>query len=112
MPLLGARGLTNGNNIYFSIDSGKTNLKNFNFPNGGGSDPQDWASGASDCFNAFSSSGVLNGLSAVDIRTLDVIGYNLVSSGARRSPPARRLAAPSASVVFNISSMVLPADNP
>jgi hypothetical protein len=74
------RGLTNGAGRFFSINGGTTLLKAFNFPNGNGSDPQDWASGTNDCFNAFSSSGVLNALSAVDIRNMDVIGYNFAPS--------------------------------
>lgn len=74
----GTRGLTNGSGRSFSINNGTTLLKAFNFPNGDGSDPQDWASGTNDCFNAFSSSGVLNALSAVDKRNMDVIGYNFV----------------------------------
>src|ERR1017187_902227 len=71
------RSFTGGSGNYFSIDNGATDLKNFNFPNGNGSDPQDWASGANDAYNAFSSSSVLNALTAVDIQAMDVIGYNL-----------------------------------
>jgi hypothetical protein len=72
----GTRTMTNGNGIYFSINNGTTNLKNYNFPNGNGSDAQDWASGANDSFNAFSSSGVQNPLTLVDLRAMDVIGYD------------------------------------
>src|SRR5882724_6540246 len=75
------RGLTAGSGVYFSINGGITNLKNFNFPNGNGSDPQDWASGANDAYNAFSSSSVLNALTAVDVQVMDVIGYNLNTTG-------------------------------
>src|ERR1017187_898551 len=71
------RSFTGGSGNYFSIDNGATDLKNFNFPNGNGSDPQDWASGANDAYNAFSSSSVLNALTAVDIQAMDVIGYDL-----------------------------------
>ena len=74
----GTRNMTAGNNIYFSIDNGATNLKTFNFPNGNGSDPQDWASGSNDAFNAFSTSGVENNLTTVDKIAMDVIGYDLV----------------------------------
>jgi hypothetical protein len=63
--------------VYFSINSGSSNLKGFNSNPSG--DLQDWASGANDAFNAFSSSGVANDLSAVDFQTLDVIGYNYVT---------------------------------
>lgn len=61
--------------VYFSLDAGATNLKGFNPPGGG--DLADWASGANDAFNAFSSPGVKNDMTAVDRRALDVIGYDL-----------------------------------
>lgn len=63
--------------VYFSIDSGATDLKDFNVPGNGG-DLGDWASGANDAFNAFTSSGVQNDLTAVDLRAMDVIGYDLI----------------------------------
>lgn len=75
----GVRGLTNGNGIYFSLDNGVTNLRNFNYPNGNGSDPQDWASGqGADAYNAFGSTNEKDDISAVDVTALDVIGYDLV----------------------------------
>ena len=61
--------------VYFSIDGGLTNLKAFS----AASDRQDWASGSNDAFNAFSSSGVLNDISAVDTEVMDVIGYDLLA---------------------------------
>ncbi len=64
--------------VYFSINSGTTNLKGFNVPGNGG-DLSDWAGGANDSFNAFSSSGVKNDITTVDQQVLDVIGYNLVT---------------------------------
>jgi hypothetical protein len=76
----GSRGLTAGSGVQFSFDNGATLLKTYNFPNGGTSDPQDWASGGNDAFNAFSSSGVMNGLSTVDVQAMDVIGYDGTSS--------------------------------
>jgi hypothetical protein len=63
--------------VYFSTDGGKTNLKAFNNPGGG--DLRDWASGTNDAFNAFSSSGVENNVSAVDLVEMDAIGYDLVA---------------------------------
>jgi len=72
----GVRGLTAGNNTYFSVDGGSTNLKAFNFPNGTGTDPQDWAAGANDAFNAITGASVLNDLSPVDQTVMDVIGYD------------------------------------
>ncbi|HXI84029.1 MAG TPA: NF038122 family metalloprotease [Verrucomicrobiae bacterium] len=62
--------------VYFSINGGVTSLKAYNVPGNGG-DLADWASGANDACNAFSSSGVQNDLTAVDVQVLDVIGYNL-----------------------------------
>jgi hypothetical protein len=66
------------NGAYFSIDGGVTNLKTFNDAINGG-DAKDWASGTNDSFNAFTGSGTLNALSAVDLETMDVIGYNTVT---------------------------------
>ena len=50
-----------------------------NFPSGNGSDPQDWASGVADSYNAFEgSSNTKNDITAVDKTAMDVIGYDLV----------------------------------
>ena len=76
----GTRGLTAGSGVYFSIDNGATDLKDYNFPNGNGSDPQDWASGTNDAFNAFETAGVENDLSAADLTALDVIGYDRITT--------------------------------
>ena len=65
----------NQNNNYFSIDGGKTPLKLYN-NHSNGEDDKDWGSGSNDSFNAFSSSGVENSISAVDVREMDVIGYD------------------------------------
>ena len=70
-------GMTDGSSVYFSLDSGTTNLKGFNAGALGVSDFSDWASGANDSFNAFTSSGVKNDITPVDITTMDVIGYTL-----------------------------------
>ncbi|HEX7517819.1 MAG TPA: NF038122 family metalloprotease [Chthoniobacterales bacterium] len=78
----GVRGLNNGPGRSFSFDNGTTLLKAFNdssvppMP----ADLQDWASGTNDAFNAFSSDGVLNDLSPVDLQLMDVIGYDRVSA--------------------------------
>lgn len=74
----GVRGLTGGAGVYFSIDNGVTNLKNFNNAVANGGDAQDWASGTNDAFNAFSGTGVLNAFTPVDVQVMDVIGYNLI----------------------------------
>jgi hypothetical protein len=66
-------------NVYFSIDGGATNLRYFNSTTGG--DLGDWKSGfGADSFNAFTSSGVQDDISTVDLRLLDVIGYDRVSN--------------------------------
>jgi hypothetical protein len=78
----GTRGLNNGPGRSFSFDNGTTLLKAFNdssvppMP----ADLQDWASGTNDAFNAFSSDGVLNDLSPVDLQLMDVIGYDRVNA--------------------------------
>ena len=72
----GTRGMGFVAGDYFSFDNGTTLLKLFNAVGGG--DSRDWASGSNDAFNAFSSSGVANPLTAVDFQIMDVIGYNLV----------------------------------
>jgi autotransporter-associated beta strand protein len=82
-----ARGMTAGNNIYFSVDGGVTNLKNYNYPAGSSnasSDPQDWASGTNDAYNAFSGPSTQNNVTPVDVTAMDAIGYdvaNLVWTG-------------------------------
>ena len=74
----GVRGLNNGAGRSFSIDNGTTLLKAWNNASVNGGDLSDWASGTNDTFNAFSSSGVLNALTPVDLRVMDVIGYNRI----------------------------------
>ncbi len=62
--------------VYFSIDGGATDLRNFN-PPGNAGDLTDWASGQGpDAFNAFDSKGSAQFLSQTDIMALDAIGYN------------------------------------
>jgi hypothetical protein len=74
----GARDLVGGPNNNFSIDNGTTLLKLWNNPNTNGLDSRDWASGTNDAFNQFSSSGVTNPVSNVDLRLMDVIGYDRI----------------------------------
>src|ERR1700682_4862494 len=70
------RSLTNGAGRFFSFNNGTMLLKAFNNASVNGGDGQDWASGTTDAFNAFSSSGVKNDLTAVDLQMMDVIGYD------------------------------------
>jgi T5SS/PEP-CTERM-associated repeat protein/autotransporter-associated beta strand protein len=66
--------------VYFSLDSGTTNLRNYNSPAAGG-DLQDWASGqGGDAANATINSGVRSPFTSVDVTTLDVIGYHAVTA--------------------------------
>jgi hypothetical protein len=74
----GARGMTAGPNENFSIDNGTTLLKLFNNALQNGLDTRDWAPGTNDSFNQFSNSGVVNPVSTVDLRKMDVIGYDRV----------------------------------
>jgi len=73
----GTRGLRAGPGNNFSIDNGTTLLKLWNDPTVNGLDSRDWAPGTNDAFNQFSGSGVVNGVSAVDLQLMDVIGYTL-----------------------------------
>jgi hypothetical protein len=84
----GTRGLNNGAGRSFSINNGTTLLKAFNNNAANDGDLQDWAGGTNDSFNAFGSSGVKNDLTAVDLRNMDVIGYNFVTGS---SPPTLRI---------------------
>ena len=71
----GTKGLRGGPGNNFSIDNGTTLLKLWNDPTSNGLDSRDWAGGANDAFNQFSSGGVVNSVSAVDLKLMDVIGY-------------------------------------
>ncbi len=72
----GARGLTAGGGENFSIDNGTNLLKLYNNALSNGLDTRDWAPGTNDSFNQFSGSGVVNDISDVDLREMDVIGYD------------------------------------
>jgi len=76
----GTRNVGNGANANFSIDNGTTLLKLFNNASSNGLDSRDWAPGTNDSFNQFSNSGVVNPVSAVDLREMDVLGYDLVAA--------------------------------
>ena len=65
---------------YFSADNGATNLNNFN-TNGRG-DYGDWAASAGhDAFLAFDNSGVVESISAADLKEMDTLGWDLGAPG-------------------------------
>ena len=72
------RGLGNGAGNNFSIDNGTTLIKLFNDAAANGLDSRDWAPGTDDAFNQFASPGVVSGVSATDLKLMDVLGYDLV----------------------------------
>jgi T5SS/PEP-CTERM-associated repeat protein len=67
-------------NVYFSINNGTSNLKNFNSNSGG--DLQDWynesPTGAyiPDSYNAFSDPGNADTLTPVDMNVMDILGFD------------------------------------
>jgi hypothetical protein len=73
------KGLGKGAGNNFSVDNGTTLIKLWNNALANGLDSRDWAPGTNDAFNQFSSSGVVNPVSMVDLRLMDVIGYNLIA---------------------------------
>ena len=73
------KGLRGGPGNFFSIDGGTTLLKLWNDPTTNGLDSRDWAPGTDDAFNQFSNPGVVNGVTPVDLRLMDVLGYTLTA---------------------------------
>jgi hypothetical protein len=66
------------NGVYFSFDNGASNLKSYNA--GPPGDPQDWdGSNPNDSFNASTISGKKADITPVDVRVMDVIGYDLAA---------------------------------
>jgi hypothetical protein len=65
--------------VYFSIDNGNTNLKDYNYPVNGG-DLQDWLSYEPDAFNAGLGQNEEADISPVDLAALDVLGYTPVTA--------------------------------
>ncbi len=71
----GTRDLSGTTAGYFSVNGGNTSLGAFNTDPSG--DAGDWASSVrNDSFDAFSSGGVVNAVSANDLAALDAIGWN------------------------------------
>jgi hypothetical protein len=82
----GTRGLGGDGGNNFSIDNGTTLLKLYNNAQSNGLDTRDWAPGTNDSFNQFSNSGVVNPVSGVDIREMDVLGYDLAQQVVAPEP--------------------------
>jgi hypothetical protein len=99
----GTRGLTAGPGENFSIDNGTTLLKLYNNALANGLDTRDWAPGTNDSFNQFSNSGVVNPVSTVDLREMDVIGYDRIIS---TSVPEPSSAIPLAAMALGIVGLV------
>src|SRR5262249_43175995 len=65
----------NDSSVYFSIDGGATNRKNFNTNQS--EDLSDWdSSDPTDSFNASTGPGVATSLSLVGLTALDILGYD------------------------------------
>jgi hypothetical protein len=99
----GARVLGNGGGAgagSFSINGGTALLKQYEDSFHTGLDLRDWAGGTNDSFNQFSDSGVINPVSDVDLREMDVIGYDRSFGGAVPEP----------SSVFLLGIFVVAAD--
>ena len=84
-----ARQFTTGAPSYFSIDSGATNLDNWNnFQTGDSGDLGDWApSAGNDSFDDESNPGVINSLSSADFALMNAIGWQTQSSANPPTPP-------------------------
>ncbi|SEC68013.1 protein of unknown function [Rhizobiales bacterium GAS188] len=71
------RQFTTGASSYFSVNSGLTNLDNWNnFQTGNSGDLGDWApSAGNDAFNDNSSPGVINALTPTDVTLMGALGW-------------------------------------
>jgi hypothetical protein len=74
-----AKSIGAGPGQNFSIDNGTTLLKLYNNAQANNLDTRDWAPASNDSFNQFSNPGVTNGISDVDLREMDVIGYDRIA---------------------------------
>lgn len=75
-----ARGFDNGGSgVYYSLDNGVTDLKDYNDGNSNGGDSQDWASGTNDSYNAFADPGTAEPVTSVDITTMNSLGFTSAS---------------------------------
>jgi hypothetical protein len=89
---------TTGNNAFFSIDGGATDLDQFN-QSGGGADYGDWASsGTPQVQDAFGTPGSSPTLDSAELTVFDVIGYNMQGSAAPE---------PASMTLFGVGSLML-----
>jgi hypothetical protein len=66
-----------GSGVYFSVNNGATDLRDYN---SGGGDAQDWSGlTATDPFNASTATNQGHVLSSVDIRAMDILGFDLAA---------------------------------
>jgi hypothetical protein len=72
----GVRGLNTGAGRSFSFNNGTSLLVAFNSFDANQGDAQDWAGNGADPFNAFGPPNEQDDLTAVDLQTMDVIGYD------------------------------------
>ncbi len=72
-------GVPGPNGAYFSMDGGNTAITSF----GVNSDPTDFLNSGSpeDSFNEFYDSGTIQTLTALDLRMLDALGFNITGGG-------------------------------
>ena len=77
----GMRSFGKGAGRSFSFNNGTSLLIAFNNNTANGGDLQDWAGPAPDSFNAAGPPGEQDDLTAVDLQTMDVIGYDRAASG-------------------------------
>jgi hypothetical protein len=83
----GSRNLTcPSNNNWFSINNGNTLLKQENDYCTNGLDPQDWASGTPDSFNQFATLGASEPVTSLDLRDMDVLGYDRIFATTTPEP--------------------------
>jgi len=73
-------------NDWFSIDNGTTLLKKENDYCANGLDVDDWAPGTNDSFNQFSNPNIVNAVTDVDLRNMDVLGYDRVFATTTPEP--------------------------
>lgn len=102
----GARGLNKGPGRSFSIDNGTTLLKAFNDETANKGDNQDWADGdPTDAFNAFGPPAQQADMTAVDLRVMDILGFDLVAANPTPTPSPSASPSPSATPTTRLANI-------